>query len=141
MEEEKDRQYALEGKNHGYQKNRSGENTVRKFLKGTLDIDRTTLLCFLLFFGEETNLPAAYAITEERLNEILRQCGFPGLAESDGFDSFVVHYLTAQNPKDYLMDEVTRYALREENFYLYQIFRPAYSYEKVWRKLLDMEDA
>lgn len=141
MEEEKDRQYALEGKNHGYQKNRSGENTVRKFLKGTLDIDRTTLLCFLLFFGEETNLPAAYAITEERLNEILRQCGFPGLTESDGFDSFVVHYLTAQNPKDYLMDEVTRYALREENFYLYQIFRPAYSYEKVWRKLLDTEEA
>lgn len=137
MEKEKDRQYALEGKSHGYQKNRSGENTVRKFLKGTLDIDRTTLLSFLLFFGAMTKLPTAYAVTEERLNEILRQCGFSGLTESDGFDSFVVHYLTAQNPQDYLMEEVTRYALREENFYLYQIFRSAYSYEKEWRKVLD----
>jgi len=138
LEEEKDRQYALEGKDRGYQRNRSGENTVRKFLRGTLDIDRTTLLCFLIFFGAGRELPDKYVITAGRLNEILLQCGFQGLRESDGFDSFVLHYLTARNPQDYLMEEVTRYALKEENFYLYRVFQSAYSYEKEWRKLLGL---
>ena len=49
--------YALEGENKGYQKNRSGENTVRKYIKGGLDLDRTTFISFLIFFGNATPLP------------------------------------------------------------------------------------
>ena len=52
MQEEEDRLdsiYSLDGDSRGYQRNRSGENTVRKYIKGTLDIDRTTLSVFFYF--------------------------------------------------------------------------------------------
>ena len=132
-EELEDAAYSLDG-NHGYQRNRVGENTIRKYIKGTLDIDRTTLVCFLLFFGSHSELREEDRITRERLSEILLRCGFPALRDENDFDYFVIQYLSADDPIDYLMQEVTNYAEVEENFYLYRVYKGSYSYAKYFEK-------
>ena len=48
-EAELDQIYALDSGSRGYQKNRSGEKSVRNYIKGKVDIDRTTLICYLIF--------------------------------------------------------------------------------------------
>ncbi|MBO4834824.1 MAG: hypothetical protein J5483_01815 [Lachnospiraceae bacterium] len=128
--------YSLDGAGRGYQRNRSGENTIRKYIKGTLDIDRTTLLCFLLFFAGSAEIPEQDRINERRLNEILQECGFPMLREEDDFDYFVIQYLNAKDPVGYLMEEVTNYALVEENFYLYRVYQSSTSYNEDFEKLM-----
>jgi hypothetical protein len=131
--------YALEGDNKGYQRNRSGENTLRKYIKGNLDIDRTTFISFLIFFGSRTPLEEKYEIHEERLNQILKECGFQTLNTEDSFDNFVIHFLSSPEPEDYLMEEVTRYALKEENFYLYNTYKSSVSYEEELRKIMGIK--
>lgn len=122
-EAERDRIYSLEGSGgRGYQRNRVGENIIRKYIKGALDIDRSTLVCFLLFFGNKAKLDDADKITPERLTEILLECGFPGLREEDDFDCFVMDFLEASDSADYLISEALFYAQREENFYLYRVY-------------------
>ncbi|NCB93962.1 MAG: hypothetical protein EOM40_15590 [Clostridia bacterium] len=138
-EDEMDEIYSIYSDGKGYQKNRSGENTVRKFIKGTLDIDRTTLICFLLFFGSDAELPPEYVITKERLSEVLLECGFSGLKEEDDFDYFVIQYLKAPDPVEYLMEEVTRYAVHEENFYLYRMYRSSKSYNDEWINIMGVK--
>ena len=121
--------YAASGESKGYQTGRAGENAVRKYIKGVIDIDRTTLICFLLFFTSACDTDEGRVLDEQRLSEILIECGFPKLRASDGFDFFVVQYLNADDPVDYLMDEVTDYAMHEENFYLYHTYRLSGSYD------------
>lgn len=142
-EKELDEIYSLEGSSRGYQRNRSGENTIRKYIKGSLDIDRTTLVCFLLFFNSELQdlalnedlLSEVECITEFRLDQILTECGFPGLRKDDDFDLFVIRYLSSDDPETYLMEEVTNYALMEENFYLYRVYQSSVSYHSEFEKL------
>jgi len=134
-EEKEDEAYALDSKGRGYQKNRAGENTIRKYIKGTLDIDRTTLVCFLLYFDERADLPEEMKITPDRLTEILLSCGFPGLRMTDDFDLFVLGYLDAEDKAEYLIQEVTNYALDNENFYLYYFYRNSSSYYEDFEKL------
>ena len=134
-EAELDAAFSLEeSSNRGYQRNRVGENTLRKYIKGGLDIDRTTLLCFLLYFGNIADLRPEDQITEERLNRILLECGFAGLREENDFDYFVLQFLEAEDPVDYLMEEVTFYAHREENFYLYRVYKESYSYSEFFTR-------
>ena len=135
-EEELDAIYSLDGDNRGYQRNRSGENAVRDMIKGRVDIDRTTLICFLLFFAGENRSAARGGIHRERLDEILTECGFAPLREEDDFDFFVEEYLTAQEPQMYLMEEVTRYARNRENFYLYEMYKDARSLEEEFCKVM-----
>lgn len=134
-EEKEDEAYSLDSSGRGYQKNRSGENTIRKYIRGTLDIDRTTLVCFLLFFGANADLPENDRITAKRLTQILLSCGFPGLRSNDDFDLFVQGYLDADDRVDYLMQEVTNYALEEENFHLYHVYKNSTSYHSEFEKL------
>ena len=121
-EKELDNDSALDSTNRGYQKNRMGENTVRKYLQGILDLDRTTFICFLLFLGSDLTKPARLFIDRERLDHILNESGFMQLDEYDDFDYFVINFLNADDPIDYLKEEVTQYALLEENFYLYKLY-------------------
>lgn len=117
--------------------NRLGETTIRKYIKGSLDIDRTTLLCFLLFFGRhirQTDL----SVTPDRLDNILQECGFQTLDKEDAFDSFVLRFLRSKDPVECLMDEVTSYAIDGENFYLYHLFWSAGSQSAQLRKLMDL---
>ena len=136
QEQELDREASLDSKNRGYQKNRMGENTVRKYLKGEIDLDRTTLICFLLFFGSELTKPTRLHIDEERINTILRESGFRELDEYDDFDYFIINYLRSDEPADVLMEEVTRYAISRENFYLYKLYQASRSDDADIRKLM-----
>lgn len=138
-EEELDHVYSLDSENRGYQKNRTGENTIRKYIKGVLDIDRITFLCFLLFFGSTTHLPENLKITKERLDEILSECGYGALNEREDFDCFVIEYLAAEDLKDCLMETVTEYALRGENFFLYQLYRKSTSYAAEFEKVMGID--
>ena len=115
-----------------------GENTVRKYLKGALDLDRTTFICFLIFFGSDLVKPARLFIDRERLNQVLVESGFRQLDQYDDFDYFVINYLNADDPTDYLMEEVTRYAFSEENFYLYKLYQASRSDDADIRKLIQI---
>jgi len=128
--------YSINGPKKSYQMNRAGENTIRKYIKGSLDIDRTTLICFLLFFGNNSELLPDMKITQWRLDMILSECGFPVLRSSDEFDDFVLGYLESSDPAMYLMDLVTDYAMDEENFFLYRMYKASRNAEEDLLKLI-----
>ena len=138
-EEALDHLYSLQGSNRGYQTNRAGENTLRKYIKGSLDIDRTTLICFLLFFSHEAELEKDQILTRERLDDILLECGFAALRQEDDFDYFVLEFIRSNDPISYLMEEVTDYALNEQNFYLYQMYRASSSQETDFKKIMGIK--
>ena len=119
-EEELDRVYSLDSKTRGYQRGRGGENTLRKYLQGQLDPDRTTLISFLLFFGSEAELPEGQQITKDRLSSILKECGFAPLREQEEFDRFVIGFLQSRKSAAYLVEQVLAYAQEEKNFFLYK---------------------
>lgn len=50
-----------------------------------------------------------------------------GVKVPDGVDKIL-----AKDPIDLLMEEVTYHARREENFYLYRVYKGSYSYEGVF---------
>lgn len=133
-ERTQDEEYSRDG-SRGYQKNRAGENTIRDYIKGRLDIDRTTLICFLVFFGSKADLPADLEISRKRLDLILKECGFAELRRKDEFDDFIIRFLESDDPVDMLMYEVTDYALEEENFFLYKTYLASRSAEADMRKL------
>lgn len=60
---------------------RKGENTIRKYLCGNLDVDRITLVYFLLFWESGIESRNEIWITEKRNNEILDECGFSMLGK------------------------------------------------------------
>ena len=68
-------------------------------------------------------------LTRERLDDILLECGFAALRQEDDFDYFVLEFIRSNDPISYLMEEVTDYALNEQNFYLYQMYRASSSQE------------
>lgn len=123
-EQREDETYASDG-SRGYGRNREGENTLHRFLKGTRDIDRSALLCFLLFFHSGGGVPEAHRLTTERLQEILRQCGFPALDTENDFDWFVTEFLESRRPMDFLMEVVNEYTRRYENSFLYHVYSHA----------------
>ena len=138
-EEELDAVYSLDGTDRGYQRNRSGENTVRKYIKGALDLDRTTFICFLLFFGKSTRLCDSLRVTKERLDAILLECGFSKLMAEHDFDGFILRYLDSRDPADLLMEEVTRYARQEENFFFYNMYKDSKNYQQEYRKIMGVD--
>lgn len=131
-----DKAYALDGSGRGYQINRSGEKSVRNYIKGGVDIDRTTLICYLIFFGKELHVESDQKITLRRLNQILQECGYGKLREQDEFDYFIIRYLGADDPVDYLMESVTSYALENRNFYLYHMYNVSVNNEEQLRRVL-----
>lgn len=116
-------------------KNRLGETMIRRFIKGNLDIDRSTLISMLLFFSDAFK-DETRGIDRQRLDLILDKCGFSMLRAKDDFDSFVIGYMEAEEREDYLMNEATQQALNGENFYLYHVYRGAESQAKLLRKYL-----
>lgn len=116
-------------------KNRLGETMIRRFIKGNLDIDRSTLISMLLFFSDGFE-DETRGIDRQRLDLILDKCGFSMLRAKDDFDSFVIGYMQAEEREDYLMNEATQQALNGENFYLYHVYQGAKSHAKLMRKYL-----
>lgn len=135
-EEELDKVYSLDTKTRGYQRGRGGENTLRKYLQGQLDPDRTTLISFLLFFGSEADLPEGQQITADRLSYILKECGFAPLRDQEEFDRFVIGFLQSRKSAAYLMEQVLAYAQEERNFFLYKTWLNSDSAYEWMTKLL-----
>lgn len=110
--------------NESSQKGRMGEHSIRKYIKGQLDLDRVTFICFLLFYGTELRKPVRLHIDEERLNTVLKESGFRKLDGNNDFDNFVINYLNANSPILYLADVVTEYVTsKQDNYYLYKLYR------------------
>lgn len=139
-ENQLDEAYSKDNPGKGYQKDRSGENAVRKYIKGALDLDRTTLICFLIFFGSSCRLGPDQEITQERLNTIMRECGYTALDPDDDFDDFVIRFLDSDDPMMTLMDEVNQFALEEKNFHLYHLYRLSKNADQTWYQLMGMEE-
>ncbi len=139
-EKELDEAYSMDNPRRGYQKDRSGESAVRNYIKGVLDLDRTTLICFLIFFGSNCKLSSDQAITRDRLNAILRECGYTALDPDDEFDDFVIRFLESDDPMMTLMDEVNKFALAEKNFHLYRLYRLSKSADQTWYQLMGLEE-
>lgn len=116
---------------------RRGELFLRKVLRGTLDLDRTTLLSFLLYFGAvaRSAIPAAHIINRERLNVILEESGFSVLDPDLPFDRFVCDFLESRDPEVFLIGQAEEMALSGKNFYLHQTWRLAQSEERQWSSL------
>lgn len=136
-EREKDLLYSLDNKKSVYQRGRSGENYIRKVIRGDIDLDRITFIAFLLFFGREADkqIPQEQQISAARLNEILQECGFPMLDSNKPSDIFFTDFIVTKDPMDLLMEEAETMAFSEENFYLYKTYLSSGSYEKKWEDL------
>ena len=119
-----------------YQKGRSGENYFRDFILGKRDINRNTLICFLLFVRVQTHLGPKDKITLARLNRIMVESGFPQLRPDDEFDCFVMQFMRAREPMEILMEYVNSSVTEGENFYLYKIYKEAYSHQTEMKKWL-----
>lgn len=144
-EEEKERkidaEYALsdiaeDSAHRGYQRNRAGEKSVRNYIRGVTDLDRTTLICYMLFLGQKFTGHRELEMSRERLDHILEGCGYPPLREKDDFDHFLMQYFMADDRIDFLMESVTRSAMEEKNFYLYHMYQGAGSENKRLKSIL-----
>lgn len=117
-----------------YQRGRSGEDFFREFITGGRDINRATLISFLLFVKMRVQLDDENKITMNRLNRILMNCGFAGLKPDQEFDRFVIRFLRSTEPLDVLEEEVEKQVVQGKNFYLYKVYRDSYCHQK---ELLD----
>ncbi len=122
-------QDCAKGGNPSYNKNRSGEHAVYKYIQGTLDIDRTALICFLLFFAAKSGtLPSRHRLTPDRLQEIVRNCGYSPLDIENDFDWFALEFLEAERPASFLTELMSEYAHHSENSFLYHLYNNSINY-------------
>ncbi|WP_143160719.1 hypothetical protein [Hespellia stercorisuis] len=113
-----------------YQQGRVGEDYFREFITGGRDINRSTLICFLLFVKMRMQLSEENKITMNRLNRILLNCKFLQLKPDNDFDQFVIRFLRSQEPMEILEEEVEKQVVQGKNFYLYKVYNEAYCHQK-----------
>lgn len=119
-----------------YQRGRSGEDYFRDFILGKRDINRSTLLSFLLFVNERISLDGDNKITIPRLNRILVNCGFSQLRPKHSFDQFVMRFLKAEDPMEVVEEDVEKQVIQGNDFYLYKVYRDAYCHQSELIKYL-----
>lgn len=119
-----------------YQRGRSGEDYFRDFILGKRDINRSTLISFLLFVNTRISLDEDAKITIPRLNRILQNCGFSQMRPTHGFDKFVMKFLKSGDPMEIVEDEVERQVIQGNNFYLYKVYKDAYCHQNELLKYL-----
>ena len=129
-EKQLDEKYAIGMERAGYQSGRSGETYFRDFITGRRDINRDTLLAFLVFVQAETKLDLKDKLTIARINRILYNCGFAQLRPDREFDEFIRKYLTGEAKEEVLYEAAERAALKSEDFYLYKLYQQAKSCQK-----------
>lgn len=129
-EKQLDEKYAIGMERAGYQRGRSGETYFRDFITGRRDINRDTLLAFLVFVQAETKLDMKNKLTIARINRILYNCGFAQLRPDREFDEFIRKYLMGEAKEEVLYEAAERAALKGEDFYLYKLYRQAKSCQK-----------
>lgn len=109
-----------------YQRGRSGEDFFREFIMGKRDINRETLISFLLFVKMRIPMKDDQKITLMRLNRILTNCGFSQLRPGVGFDKFVIEFLRSPDPFSVMEKYVDKQVGQGQNFYLYKVYKDAY---------------
>ena len=109
-----------------YQRGRSGEDFFREFITGKRDINRETLISFLLFVKMRIPMKDDQKITLMRLNRILTNCGFSQLRPGVGFDKFVIEFLRSPDPFSVMEKYVDKQVGQGQNFYLYKVYKDAY---------------
>lgn len=124
-----------------YQRGRSGEDFFRDFILGKRDINRSTLLSFLLFVRARVNLSPQEAITLPRLNHILVNCGFSQLRPDRAFDRFCLQFLRSKDPMTLIEEEVEKQVTRGKDFYLYKVYRDAYCHRDELLQCLGVKGA
>ena len=102
----------------------------RDFLLGRKDINRRTLLLYLLFIQARTSLSEENKITVPRLNKILLNCGFSQLQPNREFDRFVMGFLKAEDPIGYFQLFVEDRLKNQKESVLYGIYENSYSHQK-----------
>lgn len=127
-----DREYDRDEKKASklYQRGRSGEDFFREFITGKRDINRETLISFLLFVKMKAVLDEENKITMARLNRILENCGFAQLRPDRGFDQFVMGFLRSKDPFAVLEEHVEDRVTSGQDFYLYKVYRDAYCHQE-----------
>lgn len=140
-EEKLDEEYSLDSPNPGSQRGRGGETYFRDFITGKRDINRDTLITFLLFVDGTTRLRKEERITTMRLNVILRNCGFAQLIpKGRPFDKFILDYLkrSDRSQKIDLLYEAAQEAVeRGEDFCFRKIYLQGKSNQKELMKYLE----
>lgn len=125
-EDRLDMEYRLKPKKKQSQRGRSGETYFRDFITGKRDVDRDTLITFLLFVDGTTELTPEQRITLPRLNRILVNCGLAQLVpEERTFDNFISTYLRKTNRQeevDLLYEAAQEAVERGEDFCLWKIY-------------------
>ena len=115
---------------------RSGELSVYAYIQGKKDIDRLTLMCFLLFFASNANLDKNMELTPERLNSILSRCGYSILDPENDADWFVLEFLESDNGREFLQDVLDGYAQHHENSFLYRLYGNSIQYSDELARIL-----
>lgn len=130
-EEKLDEEYRLDALISGRQRGRGGEMYFRDFITGRRDINRDTLITFLLFVDGTTELSIEKRITKLRINTVLRNCGFAQLVPQErNFDKFISDYLgkTNRSQKIDLLYEAAQEAIeRGEDFCFRKMYLPGKS--------------
>ena len=135
QQEEIRRKESDPGTEFSYQAGRTGEHFLRKVIRGELDLDRTTLMAFLVFFDCGSAPPKEHHVDEFRLDEVLTECGFAPLDPNNYVDDFFIDYMKAEDPISFLIEEAEIMAMSEENFYLYKTYLNADSADQQWKRL------
>lgn len=125
-----------ESRKKAFGRGRSGEDYFRDFIVGRRDINRSTLVSFLLFVRSCVTLNEDNRITRPRLNQILQDCGFEQLRPDQSFDRFVMDFLRSRDPMAVIEAEVERQVTQGNDFYLYKVYRDAYCHQSELLKYL-----
>ena len=137
-EEKLDEEYSLDSPNPGSQRGRGGETYFRDFITGKRDINRDTLITFLLFVDGTTRLNDEKRITKMRLNTVLRNCGFSQLIPQErAFDKFISDYLVRTNRSqkiDLLYEAAQEAVERGEDFCFRKMYLQGKSNQEEMRK-------
>ena len=140
-EEKLDEEYSLDSPNPGSQRGRGGETYFRDFITGKRDINRDTLITFLLFVDGTTRLSDEKRITKLRLNTVLRNCGFSQLIPQERtFDRFISDYFkrSDRSQKIDLLYEAAQEAVeRGEDFCFRKIYLQGKSNQEELRKYIE----
>lgn len=137
-EEAADEDYSSSGEKvrKTYQRGRVGEDYFRDFILGRKDINRETLIFFILFVNARIKLDEDNTVTIPRLNRILLNCGMAQLRPDRDFDQFVLRYIKANNPTMVVEEEVEKLVTNGRDFYLFQVYKDAYCHQNELLKFL-----
>lgn len=102
----------------------------RDFLLGRKDVNRRTLIMYLIFIQARTALTEENKVTVPRLNKILLNCGFSQLQPNREFDRFVMGFLKAEDPIVYFQLFVQDRLKNQKESVLYAIYENSYNHQK-----------